>query len=82
MSDAGPTTGQRRFVGVILALLVVPGLGGFELWPLTGWKLFSANRDATLYASTRCHYRSGRAVEGGPPWADGSRWACASSGWR
>ena len=43
----GPTRTQRRFVTALLVLLVVPGLGGFELWPLTGWKLFSANRDAT-----------------------------------
>lgn len=46
MTDA-PSRRQRRFVIVLLVLLCVPGLGGFELWPLTGWKLFSASRDAT-----------------------------------
>lgn len=45
--DEGPTPTQRRFAVAILALLVVPGAIGFELWPLTGWRLFSANRDAT-----------------------------------
>lgn len=47
MTEEGPDRRQRRFVAVLLVLLVVPGLGGFELWPLTGWKLFSATRDAT-----------------------------------
>ena len=47
MTDAGPTRGQRRFVAGLLVLLCIPGLGGLELWPLTGWKLFSATRDAT-----------------------------------
>jgi hypothetical protein len=46
-ADDGPTPGQRRFVAALLVLLCVPGLAGFELWPLTGWKLFSADRDAT-----------------------------------
>ena len=45
--DDGPTRTQRRFAVGLLALLVVPGAIGFELWPLTGWRLFSANRDAT-----------------------------------
>jgi hypothetical protein len=44
---ATPTPTQKRFVAALLVLLCVPGLGGFELWPLTGWKLFSATRDAT-----------------------------------
>jgi hypothetical protein len=45
--DDGPTRTQKRFATGLLALLVVPGAIGFELWPLTGWRLFSANRDAT-----------------------------------
>lgn len=43
----GPTRAQKRFVAGLLALLVVPGAIGFELWPLTAWRLFSATRDAT-----------------------------------
>lgn len=46
-AEATPTRAQRRFVAALLVLLCIPGLGGFELWPLTGWKLFSATRDAT-----------------------------------
>lgn len=38
---------QRRWAAVVLTLLVVPGAIGFELWPLTGWRLFSASRDGT-----------------------------------
>jgi hypothetical protein len=37
----------RWFVGVLLVLLLVPGLIGFDAWPLTGWRLFSLSRDAT-----------------------------------
>jgi hypothetical protein len=47
VTEAGPTPTQKRFVAALLVLLCVPGLGGLELWPLTGWKLFSATRDAT-----------------------------------
>ena len=36
----------RWLVGVVLALLLVPGVIGFDLWPLTGWRLFSLSRDA------------------------------------
>jgi hypothetical protein len=38
---------QRAWVVVLLVLLVVPGVIGFDLWPLTGWRLFSLSRDAT-----------------------------------
>jgi hypothetical protein len=38
---------QRAWVGLLLALLAVPGVVGFDLWPLTGWRLFSLSRDAT-----------------------------------
>jgi hypothetical protein len=36
----------KWLVGVLFALLLVPGIIGFEAWPLTGWRLFSASRDA------------------------------------
>ncbi len=35
----------RWFVGVLLVALAVPGLIGFDAWPLTGWRLFSLARD-------------------------------------
>lgn len=35
----------RWFVAVLFALLLVPGVVGFDAWPLTGWRLFSALRD-------------------------------------
>ena len=34
----------RAFVVGLLILLVVPGVVGFDAWPLTGWRLFSADR--------------------------------------
>jgi hypothetical protein len=34
-------------VAVALVLLVVPGLVGFDLWPLTAWRLFSLARGDT-----------------------------------
>jgi len=37
----------RWLVGALLVLLLVPGLVGFDLWPLTGWRLFSLARDET-----------------------------------
>lgn len=36
----------RVLVAVVLVLLLVPGVVGFDLWPLTGWRLFSLSRDA------------------------------------
>ena len=42
--DRVPTR-ARWFVGVLLVLLAVPGIIGFEAWPLTGWRLFSLSRD-------------------------------------
>jgi hypothetical protein len=35
----------RWLVGGLLVLLLVPGLIGFDAWPLTGWRLFSLARD-------------------------------------
>jgi hypothetical protein len=37
----------KWFVGVILAALLIPGLIGFDAWPLTGWRLFSVSRGAS-----------------------------------
>jgi hypothetical protein len=39
-----PSRGVRVFVAVFLAAFVVCGLFGLELWPLTGWRLFSQLR--------------------------------------
>ncbi|HET6954738.1 MAG TPA: hypothetical protein VFI47_30530 [Acidimicrobiales bacterium] len=38
--------GARVLVAVLLVLLLVPGIVGFDAWPLTGWRLFSLSRDA------------------------------------
>ena len=40
----------RIWVITLLTLLVVPGIVGFDLWPLTAWRLFSASRDETQTA--------------------------------
>jgi hypothetical protein len=42
--DAVPRR-ARWFVGVLLLVMAVPGVIGFEAWPLTGWRLFSLARD-------------------------------------
>jgi hypothetical protein len=44
--DAVPRS-ARWLVGVLFVLLLVPGLVGFDAWPLTGWRLFSLARDET-----------------------------------
>jgi hypothetical protein len=44
--DAVPRS-ARWLVGALFALLLVPGLVGFDAWPLTGWRLFSLARDET-----------------------------------
>jgi len=44
--DAVPRS-ARGLVGALFVLLLVPGLVGFDLWPLTGWRLFSLARDDT-----------------------------------
>ena len=41
-----PPRSARVLVGVLLVLLVGAGIG-VEAWPLTGWRLFSAERDDT-----------------------------------
>jgi hypothetical protein len=43
-SEALPPRGVRIFVAVFLSAFVVCGLFGLELWPLTGWRLFSQLR--------------------------------------
>lgn len=42
---AGVPRSARWFVAVLFALLLVPGVVGFDAWPLTGWRLFSLSRD-------------------------------------
>jgi hypothetical protein len=44
--DVAPRS-ARWLVGALLVLLLVPGLIGFDAWPLTGWRLFSLARDET-----------------------------------
>jgi hypothetical protein len=44
-ADRAPRS-ARVFVAVLFALLLVPGVVGFDAWPLTGWRLFSVSRDA------------------------------------
>ena len=39
------STRQRVFVWALLAALCIPGVIGFELWPASGWRLFSLSRD-------------------------------------
>jgi len=39
-----PSRGVRVFVGAFLAVFLVCGFLGLELWPLTGWRLFSELR--------------------------------------
>jgi len=43
-SDELPPRGVRAFVAVFLSAFVACGLLGLELWPLTGWRLFSELR--------------------------------------
>jgi hypothetical protein len=44
LADPGPSPGARRLVVVALVLLLVPGVIGFEAWPMTAWRLFSLAR--------------------------------------
>jgi hypothetical protein len=45
--DAAPRS-ARWLVGTLLVLLLVPGLVGFDAWPLTGWRLFSRARGSEI----------------------------------
>ena len=47
MTTQGVPRSARVFVGVLFALLIIPGLVGFDAWPLTAWRLFSADRGNT-----------------------------------
>lgn len=40
-----PGRAARTLIAVALVLLLVPGLIGFDAWPLTAWRLFSLSRD-------------------------------------
>ncbi|MGH9225165.1 MAG: hypothetical protein ACRD2W_15605 [Acidimicrobiales bacterium] len=40
-ADVVPGPGVRAFVRTFLAVFVVCGLAGLNLWPFTGWHLFS-----------------------------------------
>jgi len=44
--DAAPQR-VRVWVGVLFALLLVPGVIGFDWWPLTGWRMYSVSNRAT-----------------------------------
>jgi hypothetical protein len=43
--DRAPRS-ARVLVALLFVLLLVPGLVGFDAWPLTGWRLFSLSRTA------------------------------------
>lgn len=42
--DPGPSRLVQAFVGLVLLLLVVPGVADVEAWPMTAWRLFSLSR--------------------------------------
>jgi hypothetical protein len=37
----------KAWVYGLLGLLCIPGVIGFDAWPLTGWRLFSLSRDGS-----------------------------------
>ena len=43
--DEAPRS-ARILVGILFVLMLVPGVIGFDAWPLTGWRLFSLSRGA------------------------------------
>jgi hypothetical protein len=45
-TDAAPPA-ARRLLAILFAALLIPGVVGFDLWPLTGWRLFSLALDDT-----------------------------------
>lgn len=46
--DTGPAPpAVRRLLAIVFAALLIPGVVGFDLWPLTGWRLFSLALDDT-----------------------------------
>lgn len=42
-----PALSRKVWVYGLLVLLCVPGVIGFDAWPLTGWRLFSLSRDGS-----------------------------------
>lgn len=42
--DAGPSRAIRVAIAGVFVLLLVPGIVGFDAWPLTAWRLFSLAR--------------------------------------
>jgi len=42
-ADEAPLS-ARVLVTILFVLLLVPGVIGFDAWPLTGWRLFSLSR--------------------------------------
>jgi hypothetical protein len=44
VGDPGAPASARRLVTAAVVLLLIPGILGFDLWPLTGWRLFSLAR--------------------------------------
>ena len=44
-ADEAPRS-ARILVGILFLLMLVPGVIGFDAWPLTGWRLFSLSRGA------------------------------------
>jgi hypothetical protein len=44
--EDSPPRSARVLVAALFVLLLVPGLVGFDAWPLTGWRLFSLSRTA------------------------------------
>jgi hypothetical protein len=47
VTEVGIAPRVKWFVGGLLVLLLVPGLVGFDAWPLTAWRLFSLARAPT-----------------------------------
>lgn len=45
VEELRPSRSARWLVLAAMVLLLVPGLVGFEAWPLTAWRLFSLSRD-------------------------------------
>lgn len=42
--EDGPSRSARALVLLAVVMLLVPGVVGFEAWPMTAWRLFSLSR--------------------------------------